>query len=93
MKKAFLIITYILSIYTTDYAQKTIPLYEGQAPNSKPNIGLTDTALVFKMGAEMGHFIIRVITPELTMYLPEKEQSNGFGCHHLSWRRLFRRGD
>lgn len=77
MKKAFLIITYILSIYTTSYTQKTVPLYEGQAPNSKPNTGLTDTALVFKMGAEMGHFIIRVITPELTMYLPEKSKATG----------------
>jgi acetyl esterase/lipase len=76
MKKALLIITYILSIHVTNYAQKVIPLYDGQAPSSKPST-LQDTALVFQMGKEMGHFITRVITPELTIYLPEKNKATG----------------
>ncbi len=53
-------------------AQKTIPLYEGLPPNSKPTT-LSDSALFFGTM----RFTIRIITPELTMYLPEKNKATG----------------
>jgi acetyl esterase/lipase len=66
-----------IAVFTTANAQKVIPLYEGQVPNSKNIVGLTDTALIFPMGGKMGHFITRVAKPELTIYLPEKSKSTG----------------
>lgn len=72
MKKIFLVLTLLLSIKTANFAQKVMPLYDGLAPNSKPT-NLGDTA------ASWGtmRFIFRVITPELTMYLPEKSKNTG----------------
>ena len=72
MKKTSLIFVYILGITASIFAQKTIPLYKGKAPNSKPT-SLADTALIIgKMT-----FILRVIKPELTMYLSEKNKATG----------------
>jgi acetyl esterase/lipase len=76
MKQTFLIIACILSSHFSAFAQKVMPLYDGQAPNSKQTT-LKDTALIFPMGNEMGRFIIRIIIPELTMYLPEKSKATG----------------
>jgi acetyl esterase/lipase len=53
-------------------AQQTIPLYDGLAPNSKPTT-LHDSTLTFGQMV----FMIRVIKPELTMYLPEKNKNTG----------------
>ena len=76
MKNLFLLLVFISSLNCGIYAQKVIALYEGQVPNSKPTT-LSDTALVFPMGKDTGHVIIRVIQPELTIYLPEKSKATG----------------
>jgi acetyl esterase/lipase len=54
-------------------AQKTIPLYDGTIPNSKPfnNLEKNDTD-------KAGNVIVREISlPTLTIFLPPKSQANG----------------
>ena len=77
MKRIFLITVCIVGINLSSNAQKIIPLYNGKVPNSKIIAGLTDSALVFPMGKDTGHFVIRVSIPELTIYLPEKNKATG----------------
>jgi acetyl esterase/lipase len=77
MKHLLFTIVCILGILKTLHAQQIIPLYEHKIPNSKPIIGLTDTALVLMMGNKMGRFITRVASPELIVYLPDKKKATG----------------
>lgn len=58
-------------------AQKVIPLYAGQAPNSKNLPGLTDTTAVYGSGEEAFVFMLRVASPDLTVYLPEQKKNTG----------------
>ena len=58
-------------------AQKTIPLYDGPIPNSTMPAGLKDSVVLFQMGNDTGHFVIRVVQPDLAVYLPEKGKSTG----------------
>ncbi|PWK23830.1 acetyl esterase/lipase [Arcicella aurantiaca] len=72
MKKIVPLILFCLSLCLSLSAQKTISLYDQLAPNSKPS-NLKDSTV--KYGDTP--FVVRVITPELTMYLPEKSKATG----------------
>jgi acetyl esterase/lipase len=76
MKKTLIIATatvYLLSLFASiSFAQTAMPLYEGLAPNSKPTILKDSTVTYGKMV-----FMVRVINPDLTMYLPEKNINTG----------------
>ncbi|HOY04614.1 MAG TPA: alpha/beta hydrolase [Saprospiraceae bacterium] len=74
--KTFLTLTLLLLLHRLS-AQKNIPLYAGQIPNSTMATGLKDSVLLFQMGKDTGHFVIRVVQPDLTMFLPEKSKSTG----------------
>jgi acetyl esterase/lipase len=70
--KLTILFLFLVILTQITFAQKVIPLYEGQIPNAKPT-NLSDSTLNFgKMS-----FIIRVIKPDLTMYLPEKSKATG----------------
>jgi len=58
-------------------SQITIPLYTGDIPNNKDLKGLQDSATSFMVKNIAIRFITRVITPELTVYLPEKTKNTG----------------
>ena len=58
-------------------AQQVIPLYGRKIPNSKDIAGLTDTSAVFPSGNKKIHFILRVASPDLTVFLPEKSKATG----------------
>lgn len=72
MKKIVPLILFCMSLHLSLSAQKTISLYDQLAPNSKPS-NLKDSTV--KYGTMP--FTIRVITPELTMYLPQKSKATG----------------
>lgn len=76
MKKQSLIIALLLS-FVIGRAQKVIPLYYGKAPNSKEVLGLADTTIVYSTGNKTVHFVSRVASPDLTVFLPEKNKSRG----------------
>ncbi|MFV8341028.1 alpha/beta hydrolase [Flavobacterium sp. XS2P39] len=76
MIKQAAILVLLLS-FTIANAQKVIPLYNGKAPNSKEIPGLTDTTAVFSSGNKTIHFVLRVASPDLTVYLPEKSKATG----------------
>lgn len=76
MIKKYLIITLLL-LFSISNAQKVIPLYDGIVPNSKEVIGLTDSTAVFGTGDNKWSFVIRVASPDLTIFLPEKSKATG----------------
>ncbi|WP_348811207.1 alpha/beta hydrolase [Flavobacterium maritimum] len=76
MIKQSLFLVLLLS-FTMSNAQKVIPLYDGKVPNSKAIAGLTDTTAVFPAGNKKIHFVLRVASPELTVFLPEKSKATG----------------
>ncbi|MFV8375848.1 alpha/beta hydrolase [Flavobacterium sp. LB1P71] len=76
MIKQAAILVLLLS-FTISNAQKVIPLYDGKIPNSKIMSGLTDTIAVFPSGNKMIHFVLRVASPDLTIFLPEKSKATG----------------
>jgi acetyl esterase/lipase len=76
MKKIWFSAALIISINAFNYAQKAIPLYKDQAPNSKPT-ALKDSSVFFPAGKDTIQFTLRVIIPDLTMYLPEKSKATG----------------
>lgn len=76
MKKKSLIIALLLS-FTISNAQKVIPLYDSKTPNSKDILGLTDTTAVYSIGKISRRFVLRVASPDLTVFLPEKSKSTG----------------
>jgi acetyl esterase/lipase len=69
MKKLLFLSLFITSV---SFAQQTISLYEGLAPNSTPST-LKDSTIRYGNIA----FMIRIITPELTLYFPEKDKATG----------------
>ncbi len=75
MKKQLLIIVLLLG-FTSCNAQKIIPLYNGEAPNSKDILGLTDTTAP-SIGNKIFDFVSSVDSPDLTVFLPEKSKSTG----------------
>jgi acetyl esterase/lipase len=76
MKKKSLFFVLLLS-FTISKAQKVIPLYEGKIPNSIVISGLTDTTTVFSSGNKMIHFVLRVASPDLTVFLPDRSKATG----------------
>lgn len=76
MIKRFLFLTLLLG-FTMSYAQEVIPLYDAKVPNAKAIAGLTDTTAVFPSGNKKIHFILRVASPDLTVFLPEKSKATG----------------
>lgn len=76
MIKRYLFFILLLG-FTISYAQQVIPLYDGKVPNSKVIAGLTDTTAVFPSGNKKIHFILRVASPDLTVFLPEKSKATG----------------
>jgi acetyl esterase/lipase len=73
MEKYGLVFFVFMLATTFSSGQKTYSLYEGMPPNSKPSSLKDSTVFYGKM-----EFVIRVITPELTAYLPEKAKATGF---------------
>ncbi len=58
-------------------AQQRIALYPGTPPNSKPATGLRDSTEIEPRGQDTMEWMIRVVTPSLTMYLPDKKKASG----------------
>lgn len=69
MKKLLFLSLFITSV---SFAQQTISLYDGVVPNSKPT-NLKDSTVSWGTIK----FMLRVIQPELTIYLPEKSINTG----------------
>lgn len=67
----------LLLCFTMNNAQQVIPLYDGKVPNSKQIVGLKDTTAVFPSGNKTIHFVLRVSSPDLTIFLPEKSKATG----------------
>lgn len=62
-----------LTLFSTSlFAQQTIPLYDGLPPKSKPTT-LKDSTVAFGNMV----FMIQVVNPDLTMYLPQKSKATG----------------
>lgn len=70
--KRIKIVTVLLLISTTMYAQQVVPLYTGKIPNS-----IIDTVSEKNSGLAGHQFIKDVTSPTLTVYLPEKEKATG----------------
>lgn len=77
MKQLFITLYFTFGICIPQFAQKVIPLYDGKIPNSKEIAGLTDTTAVFPLGNKKIHFVLRVASPDLTVFLPEKSKATG----------------
>ena len=73
--KGLLLIVGILVVVELN-AQKTIDLYEGQAPNSKSS-DQSEITNYFKAGNDSIRFVRKIVKPELTIYLPAKEKNTG----------------
>src|SRR6201985_438486 len=73
MKKLIVFILFVsyLPVYTN--AQKTIPLYPGSIPNSKPTPDEEKSALD-NNGAVI---LSKISRPTLTLFLPPKDKANG----------------
>ena len=69
MKIKYCWVSITLFINSLLSAQKVIPLYDGLPPNSKPTSEVKDSLLSFPNTS--WHFIVRVLKPELTIYMPK----------------------
>ena len=78
LKISSLLLSIILTASNSS-AQKVIPLYEGLPPNSKPIAGLTDSFMAFPGGGgkTLDNIILRVASPDLTVFLPDKSKETG----------------
>lgn len=77
MKQLLLTLYLLIGMSHSQYAQKVIPLYNGKVPNSKEIADLTDSIMVYDTGAKKITVITRVATPDLTVFLPDKNKANG----------------
>ena len=57
------------------FAQTVVQLYDGLAPNSKPISEAKNKDIATKKWKD--NFVMQVITPDLTVYLPEKNKNTG----------------
>ncbi len=70
MKPYLLILFTSMTLYT--FGQKTLPLYEGQIPNSKPSVDKEKTSI------NGGITVVDQITkPTLSIYLPNEKSATG----------------
>ncbi len=71
-------ILFVLILFShTAFAQKEIPLYNGVIPNSiKPSIAI-DTSVTHNVGNNKIDILHGVITPTLTLYLPDPTKATG----------------
>ena len=60
-------------------AQQTIALYPDRIPNSLKNEGIKDSTVVLGRGKLKWSMDVRIIHPDLTLYLPEKSKATGIG--------------
>lgn len=67
----FILLCFLFS--KTGFSQQVIPLYEGDAPNSKKIEGIKDVVVE----ASFGKLMTVVAKPTLTLYLPAKEKATG----------------
>jgi acetyl esterase/lipase len=67
----------LLFLQSQASAQMTIPLYTGKLPNGTGISATEDSVLTFPVGGETVRFIVRVASPELIVYLPEKSVRTG----------------
>jgi acetyl esterase/lipase len=73
-----MIVLVLLAIHVfPSVAQTTIPLYEAKTPNATGTQVTTDSVLTFPVGGQTIRFVVRVASPELTVYLPEKSRNTG----------------
>lgn len=75
MKNLFILLFFISPFFLQ--GQMTVPLYPGEVPNNKNLSGLKDSATSFMVKGVSNRFIVRVITPELMVYLPDKSKNTG----------------
>ena len=67
-----------LMLHDVNLAQKSYPLYESIIPNNKDLAGMSDTASIFHAAnGTIGHFINRIIKPEIFVYLPTANKNTG----------------
>ena len=64
----------ILCFGITCYSQSDVNLYDGAIPNEKP---LIDVKNVVVTHSPYGRSYFTVVTPNITLYLPEKEKNTG----------------
>ncbi len=77
MKQLLLTLYLLIGMSNSPYAQKIISLYNGKVPNSKEITGVKDTTIVYNAGNKKITVITRVATPDLTVFLPEKNKATG----------------
>ncbi|MCC9071568.1 alpha/beta hydrolase [Flavobacterium sp. F-65] len=77
MKRLLLTLYLLIGMSSSPYAQKIIPLYNSKVPNSKEITGVKDTAIVYNAGNKKITVITRVASPDLTVFLPEKNKATG----------------
>ncbi len=58
------------------HAQQHIELYEGHIPNNISAAGLRDSAVIYPWHGDTMEFIIRVVSPDLTVFVPEQKNAN-----------------
>ena len=73
LMKKIVFTTLIFFLMQENYAQQTIPLYEGDVPNSKP-YSTKEFSEPQSNGDTLVHYISQ---PTLTIFLPEKSMANG----------------
>lgn len=78
MKKVLFSFTVALSASLVLHAQQVIPLYDsGKVPNAIAG-NIQEVAYTFPFNGEQVRFVVNVITPELTAYLPEASKNTGY---------------
>ncbi|MEY4204532.1 MAG: hypothetical protein RL013_2236 [Bacteroidota bacterium] len=78
MKKASFLIFFALFVCKNVHTQQVIPLYEaGKVPNATAG-NIQEVTHTFPFNGEQVRFVVNVITPELTAYLPEASKNTGF---------------
>lgn len=76
MTQSFFSILILIFTFNT-YAQQVIPVYPGPVPQALDNRQLTDSTVTYGSGEDAFTFMVRVINPELTIYLPQKKNNTG----------------
>ncbi|RIA08568.1 acetyl esterase/lipase [Flavobacteriaceae bacterium MAR_2010_72] len=77
MKKLLISLIFIIGFDFYLYSQEVFPLYNGKVPNSKEIVGLTDSIISVPVGNKIIKGILRVSSPDLTVFLPEKSKATG----------------
>jgi len=77
MINKLLLVSIIVVINQLLFAQTIVPLYDGLAPNSKPIAEPTGKNISASPKKWKDNFVMLVTTPDLTVFLPEKNKNTG----------------